>query len=80
MRVNYSTRGIVARGTKDFTPTAGTLTFASGQTTASFRIPILDDKRREGREKFLIRLRNPSTGAIQGTPRAAAVVIRASDR
>ena len=80
VRVDYSTRGIVARGTKDFTPTAGTLTFASGQTTASFRIPILNDRRREGRETFLIRLRNPSTGAIQGTPRAAAVVIRASDR
>lgn len=65
---------------EDFTTTRGTLSFAAGQTKASFRVPIVNDKRREDRESFLVRLRNPSQGAIQGTPRAAAIVIQASDR
>lgn len=79
--VNYGTRDIGgATRRKDFTPTRGTVSFEAGQTTATFRVPIVNDKRREGRERFLVRLRDPSAGAIQGTPRVAAVVILPSDR
>lgn len=79
--VNYATRDIGgAARRKDFTPTRGTVSFEAGQTTATFRVPIVNDKRREGRERFLVRLRDPSAGAIQGTPRVAAVIILPSDR
>ena len=79
--VKYATRGIGgATPGRDFTPTRGTLSFGAGQTKAIFRVPIVNDKRREGRERFLVRLRDPGPGAIQGTPRVAAVVILSSDR
>lgn len=79
--VRYGTRDIGgATSGSDFTPTRGPLSFAAGQTKATFRVPIVNDTRREGRERFLVRLLSPSAGAITGTPRAAAVVILSSDR
>lgn len=58
---------------EDFTTTRGTLSFGAGQTKASFRVPIVNDKRREDPESFLVRLHHPSQGAIQGTPLSLAV-------
>ena len=79
--VKYATRDIEgATSGRDFMPTRGTLSFGAGKTKATFRVPIVNDKRREGRERFLVRLLDPSAGAIQGTPRVAAVVILPSDR
>jgi hypothetical protein len=41
--VNYSVRGVTARAGSDFTATSGTLTFADGETSKSFTVPVLED-------------------------------------
>jgi glucose/arabinose dehydrogenase len=51
----------------------GTLTFAPGQSTRSFTIPIVNDTRAEGPETILLSLHNPGSGALLGA-RATAVL------
>ncbi len=41
--VNYATTGGSAKAGANYTPVSGTLTFAPGQTAASFMVPLLDD-------------------------------------
>jgi endoglucanase len=41
-QVAYATAGLTAQAPYDFAPVSGTLSFAAGQTSASFRIPIVD--------------------------------------
>ena len=41
--VGYSVRGMTARAGSDFTATQGTFTFADGETSKSFTVPIIDD-------------------------------------
>ncbi|HWS90718.1 MAG TPA: Calx-beta domain-containing protein [Pyrinomonadaceae bacterium] len=41
--VNYSVRGVTASAGADFTATSGTLSFADGETSKSFTVPVLED-------------------------------------
>jgi hypothetical protein len=43
LTVSYTAIGVTATAGSDFAPTQGTLTFADGETSKSFNIPILDD-------------------------------------
>jgi uncharacterized membrane protein len=63
----------------DFTATSGTLSFAAGQTHRYISVPIRNDRVPEGRETVLLTL-GSSTGAVLGTPNAAALYIRTSDQ
>ncbi|MEM6489587.1 MAG: Calx-beta domain-containing protein, partial [Pseudomonadota bacterium] len=53
--VRYETRAITADG-QDFTPTSGTVAFAPEDTAETIYIPITDDTRAEGVERFAVDL------------------------
>jgi hypothetical protein len=72
--VHYTTADRTALAGVDYTPVSGTLTFGSGETTKSIRIPILDDPLAEGDERFQLTLADPA-GALLGGPDQAWVTI-----
>ncbi|WP_190512043.1 Calx-beta domain-containing protein [Oscillatoria sp. FACHB-1407] len=78
-RVNYAT---VAGGTatvgSDYTNTSGTLVFASGQTSRTFTIPVVNDTAVEGNETIRITLTNPINGQL-GSQNAATLTITDND-
>ncbi len=73
--VGYATANGTATGDVDYGETAGTLTFAAGQTSATIVVPILQDPRPEGNETFTVTLSNPQGGATLGAPAVATVTI-----
>ena len=62
----------------DYTPVSGTLTFAPGQTSRSFTVPIVDDDVVDGPKTVGLQLTNP-TGATLGTPSTATLTITDND-
>lgn len=63
-----------AFGRCDFAASVDTLTFAAGETSKSFVIPIINDVWAEGNETFGVALSNPQ-GATLGTPATAVITI-----
>lgn len=61
----------------DFTPVSAALTFAPGQTTATFSVPIIATQGRLGQFTVDLSLSNPS-GAGLGAPTAAVLTIQSS--
>lgn len=84
VEVSYSARGGDADGREgpgqDFVRTSGVLSFGVGETEKSFTVTVLDDTRQEPDEDITLRLGSPTNGAVLGTPRIAALRIRASDQ
>lgn len=72
--VNYGTATSLESGFykatagEDFAVTSGTLTFADGETSKTFTIPIFDDKVYETNEIFDLTLSNPTGGAVVEFP------------
>ncbi|HXI75009.1 MAG TPA: Calx-beta domain-containing protein, partial [Pyrinomonadaceae bacterium] len=62
----------------DYGATAGTALFASGESSKTILIPIVDDAYAEGSETFNVTLSNPS-GATIGTQSIATVTITDND-
>ena len=62
----------------DFATSVDTLTFAPGETTKAFQIPIINDSLAEGPETFQVVLSNP-TGANLVSPSTATVTITDDD-
>lgn len=62
----------------DYEATAGSLTFAVGETTKSILIPFIDDVYAEGGEALTITLSN-ATGASLGPQNVASINIRDND-
>jgi hypothetical protein len=60
--VSYTTGGGTATAGADYTATAGTLTFAAGESSKTITIPILNDNVFEGTESFDFTLSNPTGG------------------
>ena len=71
--------GGAAFGRCDFATSNDTLTFAAGQASQSFVVPIIDDVHVEGPETFQVVLSNPSAGFVLGTPSTATVTITDND-
>ncbi len=71
--------GTATAGT-DYTFTPRTLTFPAG-SSAPQNVPltILDDNQSEGFETVVLELRNPSTGALLGSPAATTITIDDND-
>ena len=58
------------------------VTIPTGQTTATFDVPINDDNIFEGNESFMLTINEPSlpTGVTRGNPGQATVNIVDNDR
>lgn len=77
--VTYSTSPETATAGVDYTPVAGTLTWASADPPAkTFTIPITDDQLPEGIETFRVTL-GPAAGFAIRPPSSVVIVIAASD-
>jgi hypothetical protein len=74
--INYATEGGTATPGSDYTPVSGTLTFAAGETTKTFAVPILDDNVFEGSETVGLTLSAPTNGALLGTQTTATLTIQ----
>jgi hypothetical protein len=61
--VDFATSNDTAVEPGDYTATTGTLTFAAGETTKTFNVPIVGDTTVEDDETFIVTLSNPSSNA-----------------
>ena len=79
LTVDYST--VVGSATEniDYTPTAGTLTFADGETQKSVAIAILNDNTPEEQEAFGFAIDNVTGNGTLGAPRTAQISITDDD-
>ena len=77
--VNYATANGSATAGSDYTATSGTLTFAAGETSKTFAIPIINDTAVEGNETVTISLSSPTGGATLGSPANATLTIISDD-
>jgi hypothetical protein len=83
--VNYSTSnntatgGASCTGGADYVNSSGTLTFAAGETSKTFNVPICDDAVYEGNELVNLTLSNATGDAIVGTPSTAVLTIVEND-
>ena len=76
--VDYTTADDYARDGLDYTAVSDTLTFAPGETTKTFNIPIIDDSLPELNEALTINLSNPS-GIDLGLQNTATLIIEEED-
>jgi hypothetical protein len=77
--VHYATSDGTGKAGTDYTTAGGTLSFADGQTSATFNVPILVDSQVQGPETVNLTLSNPSGGATLGSPTSAALKIVDND-
>ncbi len=78
--VDYMTSDGTAKAGSDYTSTSGTLTFAPGELSKTFAVPIIDDNLYEGAaETFNLSLSNPGGGANLVSPSSATVTIYDND-
>jgi hypothetical protein len=73
--VDYTTTGGTATSGDDYAAASGTLTFAAGQTSATFAVPIVDDAAHEGNETVTLTLTNPTGQARLGLQKTATLTI-----
>lgn len=79
VKVNYATADVTATAGQDYADTHGTLTFAAGEMSKQFTIPILEDIYDEQNETVNIALSNPSVGAGLSSPSSAVLTINDND-
>jgi hypothetical protein len=77
--VQYATSDGTATAGADYTPKSDTLTFAAGQTSKTFSVPLLNDTTVEGNETVTLTLTAPGGGAVLGTPSTAVLTITEND-
>ena len=77
--VDYQTSGGTATPGSDYTTASGPLTFAAGQTSRTFTVPITPDTDDEDNESVGLTLSAPSPGATLGSPSSATLTIADND-
>jgi hypothetical protein len=77
--VDYATSNGTAIAGVDYTAVSNTLTFASGQTSRTFTVPILNDTLDDGNRTVLLALSNPTGGATLGAQSSATLTITDND-
>jgi len=65
--VTYATSDKTARSGSEYTSTNGTLTFASGEISKTFSVPLIDDTTVDGKKNLALTLSAPTGGAALGT-------------
>jgi hypothetical protein len=73
--VRYETADGTATDGDDYAGTAGTLSFAPGETTKSFDVPVVEDATPETDESIAVTLSDPNGGASLGRFSSARIVI-----
>ena len=74
--IHYATADGTAHAGVDYAATAGTLSFAAGQTTATIPIPVVDRGRAgQAPRTFDLTLSNPTSNVALGTQATTAVTI-----
>jgi hypothetical protein len=73
--VNYATSDGTATAGSDYSSTSGTLSFADGETTKSFTVPITNDSLNEANETVNLSLSSVNGNATLGTPSTAVLTI-----
>jgi len=76
--VNYATTDKTAKAGSEYATTTGTLTFAAGETSKTFKVPIIDDAAYpvvDGKKTFTLTLSAPTGGAALATPVLVTVAI-----
>lgn len=80
VRVNYFTGDAgVATQKSDYTMAAGTLSFAPGETSKSFKVLITDNAYVQGTHTLFLQLAAPTGGALIGSPRSVTLSILDND-
>lgn len=74
LSVDYAATAGTAVNGQNFVATSGTLTFASGETTKTFQVLVLDDEVAGGSKTVNLSLANPGAGAL-GSPSTAVLWI-----
>jgi hypothetical protein len=73
--VSYATSDGSALQTSDYSNTLGILTFAPGETSRTFTVPISEDSLVEGTETATLTLSNATSGAMLGATSTATLTI-----
>jgi len=72
-KVDYRTTDGTARAGKDYVGSSGTLTFISGQTTATISVRILTDQEKENDETFRVILYSPVNASLNASIYTVAI-------
>ena len=73
--IQYSAVSGSAVAGEDFVATSGTLTFNPGESTKSFEIPVIYDRKAEPQEALTLTLTNPTGGLVRGRQTAELTII-----
>ena len=77
--VAYALSNGTATAGDDFDGTSGVVSFAEGETSKTFQVPVNEDARFEGSETFTVTLTSANNGGLILSPSSATVTITDND-
>lgn len=75
VNVNYATSAGTANSGVQYTDTQGTLSFASGETSKTFSVQVMDNSSIDGNKTANLKLSNVTGGAVLDTPNNVPLTI-----